>query len=34
MKTCGYDHAFERSAAPPDAQVPISFRDQLERDHS
>jgi hypothetical protein len=31
MMTCAALHAFERGAGPPDAQVPISFRDKSER---
>jgi hypothetical protein len=26
MMTCGYNHAFERGAAPPDPELPVSFR--------
>jgi len=32
MMTCGYQHAFERSAAPPDEQPLISFRDINQRE--
>jgi hypothetical protein len=31
MMTCAYEHAFMRGAAPPDAAVPISFRDKADR---